>query len=572
MSGSTSLGFLEHLYRDGYRDELYHHGRGGDEHRLDRSRVSEFIDRFREAVSDLEDDESKESDHRIPDALMSRFKEIGFFGLNIPEKYGGLGFTMSEYLAVVAEAAQSDLSYTIVPLAHLSIGIKGILLFGTDEQKERFLPKAASGEMVFAYSLTEARHGSDAQHIESHAELDESGEHYILNGTKTYVTNGNYADAFTVFCRLGEGDDAELIALVVNRDADGVWVGKDIPKMGLHMSSTAALRFKDVTVPGKNLLGEPGDGFKVAMSVLNYGRLGLAAASAGLMQRSANDMLERATRREQFGRRIVDYELIREKVARARAHALGAEGIMYFTARLLETDPRTNLAIESSHAKLYGTTRCWDSLYDAMQVAGGAGYLRTMPYEKRMRDFRVTTIFEGTSEIHSMYPALMIARGLSERLGERGALGKLIELVRFRWRRELGGITPRRGRLAAAVRTAKRGEALVRSLTARAVLRYRRGITDREFVLRRITELSLAVYTLLGAVTHLERVYGSDDASETDDRDASRDPIPAESLAALDYLTEEADELFAAAQPVKLTALERATHTLVDQLLERHES
>ncbi|MFW5717872.1 MAG: acyl-CoA dehydrogenase family protein [Spirochaetota bacterium] len=555
MSESSSLGFLEHLYREGYHDELYRQSGAQEPHRFDRSRIDDFLERFRKAVSDLEgNDRSEQDDHRIAEPLMNRFKEIGFFGLNIPEQYGGLGLTMSEYLAVVAEAAQSDLSYTIVPLAHLSIGVKGVLLFGTDEQKERLLPKAASGEMVFAYSLTEARHGSDAQHIETHAEPDESGDFYVLNGSKTYVTNGNYADAYTVFCRLGKAEEAKLIALVVDRDAEGVWVGKDIPKMGLHMSSTAALRFKDVRVPKENLLGDEGEGFKVAMSILNYGRLGLAAASAGLMHRSAADMLDRATDREQFGRKIVDFELIREKIARARAHALGAEGIMYFTARLLERDARMNVAIESSHAKLYGTTRCWDTLYDAMQVAGGAGYLRTMPYEKRMRDFRVTTIFEGTTEIHSMYPALTIARGLSERLGRRGALGKLFELIRFRRARELRAIKPNATPLAAAIRSARRGEAIVRRLVAKAVTKYRRGVTEREFVLRRITTASLSVYVLLGAVSHLERTYGE------------RAEIPERELASLAYLKEEADELFAAPLSVENTRLERATHRLVESM------
>ncbi|MFW5688181.1 MAG: acyl-CoA dehydrogenase family protein, partial [Spirochaetota bacterium] len=423
------------------------------------------------------------------------------------------------------------------------------------EQKERYLPKAASGEMIFAYSLTEAKHGSDAQHIETEARLD--GEFLVLNGAKTYVTNGNYAGAFTVFCRTGGTDEKpELAAVVVERDAEGLRVGKDIPKMGLHMSSTSALRFNDVKVPKENLLGEPGQGFKVAMSVLNYGRLGLAAASAGLMRRSCRDMFDRATSRTQFGTKIVDFELIREKIARARAHALGTEGIMYFTARLLERSPRMNVAIESSHAKLYGTTRCWETLYDAMQVAGGAGYLRTMPYEKRMRDFRVTTIFEGTTEIHSIYPALTIARGLGERLGKRGGLGKLLGIVGFRAGQELRKLEIDSGipGAAEALRVARRGETIVRRLVARAVRTWRREITQHEFALRRITEVNLAVFVVLAALARL--------ASTAKDGDG----VNEEDQRALAYLVEEAKELFRRPLTIEPTALERETNSLVDVL------
>lgn len=554
MSESASLGFLEHLYRDGYQPELYAVDGSSEAVGRREGRVAKFLDEFEEAVSELEDT-SDNGDHQIPPELMARFKKIGFFGLNIPEEYGGRGFSMSEYLSVVAQAARSDLSYTIVPLGHLSIGIKAVLLFGSDEQKQRFLPNAASGDAVFAYSLTEAKHGSDAAHIESHAELSENGEHYVLNGSKTYVTNGNYADYFTVFCRLGSEEDAPLGALVVDRNAEGVWVGKDIPKMGLHMSSTTALRFKDVEVPRENLIGEPGDGFKVAMSVLNYGRLGLAAASAGLMRQSASDMLTRAEDRSQFGRQIVDFELIKEKIARARAHALGTEGIMYFTAQLLERDSRMNLAIESSHAKLYGTTRCWDALYDAMQVAGGAGYLRTLPYERRMRDFRVTTIFEGTTEIHSIYPALTIARGLSEMLEGRGAVGKLVTLIRFRTMRELRKFQSADPSLRPALSSARKGEALVRKLTVRAVTKFKRGIAEHEFVLRRITNLSLSVYVLIATVARLEDGY---DVGE----------IPREDIESLRYLQEEADALFGAPLSVDNTAIEKTTHRLVDLMRE----
>jgi len=186
--------------------------------------------------------------------------------------------------------------------------------------------------------------------------------------------------------------------------------------MGLKASSTAPIQLKDVRVPVENLLGRPGDGFKIAMTILNYGRLALGAGAAGLMRRSLQDMVKRAASRKQFGVPINRFELIQEKMVRARVNGYVVEAMTEFTAAMLGQDPLAPVAIESSHCKLFGTNRAWDTLYDALQVAGGSGYLSTQPYEKRMRDFRVTTIFEGTTEIHSIYPALFTLRTLAKRI------------------------------------------------------------------------------------------------------------------------------------------------------------
>ncbi len=186
-------------------------------------------------------------------------------------------------------------------------------------------------------------------------------------------------------------------AFIVETGWEGVKIGKDIPKMGLKASSTAAVHFKDVRVPKQNLLGSPGDGFKVAMTILNYGRLALGAASVGILNQAVEDMLKRSKNRIQFGRPIQDYELVQEKIVTARVNASVVSAITSFTAAMLDKNPLAPVAIESSHCKLFGTTRAWNSLYDAQQVAGGSGYLSTQPYEMRMRDFRVTTIFEGTT-------------------------------------------------------------------------------------------------------------------------------------------------------------------------------
>jgi acyl-CoA dehydrogenase family protein 9 len=411
-------GFLEELYLSGF-----------DTGRFDAMvlsgedpRAAGIIDEYGALIKGYPP-EKIEREGSIPRELMAGLKRVGLFGLNVPAVYGGVGLSIPGYLKVLEVVARTDMSLALIPTAHLSIGLKGIVLFGTEEQKKRYLPRAATGDMIFAYALTEPDTGSDAQHIETRAELSEDGSHYILNGRKSYITNANYAGGLTVFAQLDPERPGQMGAFVVETAWEGVTVGRDVPKMGLRISSTATIGFKDVKVPVENLLGRPGDGFRIAMTVLNYGRLGLGAASVGVMKQSLEDMLKRSAAREQFGGPIGEFPLVQEKMVRARVHAWVAGCMTAMTSLILGEDPLTNAAMESSHTKLYGTTRAWNTLYDALQVAGGSGYLSTQPYEKRMRDFRVTTVFEGTTEIHSVYPALFQKDGAPGAASLRAPLG-----------------------------------------------------------------------------------------------------------------------------------------------------
>ncbi len=450
--------------------------------------------------------EKIEREGSIPQELMAGLKRIGLFGLNIPAAYGGVGLSIPGYLKVLETVARTDMSLALIPTAHLSIGLKGIVLFGTEEMKRRYLPRAATGEMIFGYALTEPDTGSDAQHIETKAELSEDGSHYILNGRKSYITNANYAGGLTVFAQLDPERPGRMGAFVVETAWEGVTVGRDMPKMGLKVSSTAAIGFKDVKVPVENILGKPGDGFRIAMTVLNYGRLGLGAASVGVMKQSLEDMLKRSAARKQFGGPIGKFPLVQEKMVRARVHCWVAGCMTAMTSLILEEDPLTNAAMESSHAKLYGTTRAWNTLYDALQVAGGSGYLSTQPYEKRMRDFRVTTVFEGTTEIHSVYPALFLLRALGKRLGggKKGAVARLYYLLKELLHRYPWPLTSDDPVLRRAARIAQRNARAVRRMAHLALLLYGRRAVEKEFLLRRITHLSLNAYGILSCLVFLE--------------------------------------------------------------------
>jgi acyl-CoA dehydrogenase family protein 9 len=444
-----------------------------------------------------------EQEGKVPEEVFEKLGEIGFFGLNIPKEYGGMDLNIWQYLKVVSEVASQDMALAILFLAHLSIGTKGIVLFGNEEQKRRYLTPAASGEMIFAFALTEPSRGSDAKNIETMATLSEDGTHYTLNGQKTYITNANYAGALTVFSQMDSGN---LGAFIVDASWEGVSIGKDMPKMGLKASSTAAIVFKDVRVPVENLLGQPGDGFKIAMHILNYGRLALGAASTGIMNQSLQDMLKRSASRIQFGVPINHYELIQEKMVKAKVYGYVASAMTAFTAGMLADDPLAHVPLESSHCKLFGTTRAWDTLYDAQQVAGGSGYLASQPYEKRMRDFRVAPIFEGTTEIHSIYPALYALRNLSKRLETLGR-NKILELAYLA--RSMFGMT--HWKLQFADRTVKKAVRLVRSnarrlryMLAAGTLLYGESILQKEFFLRRVTNLSLYLYGIISVLAKVE--------------------------------------------------------------------
>jgi acyl-CoA dehydrogenase family protein 9 len=447
-----------------------------------------------------------EEEGRVPEEMLREMGKAGFFGITLPEVYGGLGVGLRDYIRFVEEISGTDLSAAIIFLAHLFIGVKGIELFGTEDQKRRYLPPAASGEMIFSYALTEPNIGSDARHSETRAELSEDGSHYILNGVKTYITNANYARGLTVFAQMDPRQPGYMGAFIVETDWEGVKIGRDMPKMGLKVSSTAAIQFQNVRVPAENLLGRPGEGFKIAMAILNYGRLGLGAASTGLLDISLKDMLKRSRSRIQFSVPIQDFSLVQEKMICARVNGFIMSCMNYFAAGLLEPGATEDPVIETSHCKLFGSTRAWDAVYDALQVAGGSGYLSTQPYEKRMRDFRVVTIFEGTTEIHSIYPSLFLLGRLGKQFRSHHGLSRWTFILRtffssfatMPWHLDHSDRT-----VQGAIKIAKANARTVKRMLLLGLLFYGEKVGEREFFLRRVTTLSLYLFGILSALARI---------------------------------------------------------------------
>ncbi|MHC1725728.1 MAG: acyl-CoA dehydrogenase family protein [Syntrophobacteraceae bacterium] len=523
--------FIERIYKGDFDSVLFL----ASGPLVDRKKIGPILSTYRKILKEYAPELLQEREG-LPSGLIDQMRASGFFGLTVEPEYGGLGLNLHEYLVVIQEMVKLDISIAITFLAHLSIGVKAVSLFGNEDQKRKYLPQAASGQMVFAYALTEPRIGSDAQHIETVA-TPADGTHHVLNGQKAYITNANYAGGLTVFAQLDPHRPGFLGAFIVETGWEGVKVGMEMPKMGLKASSTATIQFRNVRVPVENMIGKPGDGFKIAMSVLNYGRLGLGAASAAVLEASARDMLKRSSSRIQFQVPIKSFQLVQEKIVRAEVNSAVSSAMNAFIAGALQKEPLLPMAIETSHCKLFGTTRAWEAVYDGLQVAGGSGYLKTLPYEKRMRDFRVATVFEGTTEIHSIYPALFGMRQLGRLLKSSGSppLGLAVELVksiagRMKWPVRFENATMKN-----ALGEAKKNSRLVRILLLAGLLFYGRKIQrgeigKREFLFRRITTLSTYSFGLLSLLAELHKKRKSGALSKKD-------------LEILDYFVAEAKEV-----------------------------
>jgi acyl-CoA dehydrogenase family protein 9 len=354
---------------------------------------------------------------RIPDEVLRGLKELGLFGMLVPQSHGGAGLTNTGYARVLQELGGLDSSVAVTVAAHQSIGMKGLLLFGSPELKDRYLPKLATGETVAAFALTEPGAGSDAAAIQTRAEP--RGDTYVLNGSKIWITNGGFADLFTVFARTSPADEGvkpRITAFLVER-AWGVKSGPNEHKLGIRGSSTTEVYFEDVKVPAANLLGEPGRGFKVAMQVLNSGRLGLASGALGLCKRVVKLAVDRCSERRAFGRPIGEFGLIKDKIATMMADTWALECMTYLTTGMVDAGV-DDFSVESAICKVYGSEACWRVVNESLQIAAGIGYMAEYPYERLLRDARINLIFEGTNEILRAFIALSGMQGPGRELAD----------------------------------------------------------------------------------------------------------------------------------------------------------
>lgn len=344
---------------------------------------------------------------QIPDCLVAEMKELGLFGMSIPEDFGGMGLTMEEEVMAGFAVAQTSPAFRSLFATNNGIGAQGIVIDGTDAQKERYLPRMATGEILGSFALTEPDSGSDAASLLTSAVKD--GAHYVINGTKRYITNAPEASVFTVMARTDgtrKGADG-ISAFIVEKGLSGLSLGNIDKKMGQKGAHTCDVIFDNVRVPVANLIGgQEGIGFKTAMRVLDKGRINIAAASVGAAQRMLRDAVRYARERKQFGKPIGEFQLIQAMLADSHAEIYAARCMVIDAAR--RRDDGFNVSTEAACAKMFASEMCGRVADRAVQIFGGAGYLAEYGIERFYRDVRLFRIYEGTTQIQQ----LVIARNL----------------------------------------------------------------------------------------------------------------------------------------------------------------
>ncbi|CAG7834390.1 unnamed protein product [Allacma fusca] len=360
-----------------------------------------------------------DADAKISPALLEGLKELGLFGLQIPQEYGGLGLNATEF-ARVGELI-SDGSVAVTLAAHQSIGLKGLLLYGTEEQKQKYLPKLATGETIAAFCLTEPSSGSDAGSVQTRARLSPDGKHWLLTGSKLWISNGGIADFFTVFARTADDNVTDrstkrITAFAVERGFGGVSNGKPEDKHGIRGSNTTEVFFDNTPVPVENVIGQVGDGFKVAVNILNSGRFSMGSSCAGAMKKMMEYISDHVINRKQFGKPLKDFGLIQEKLARMTIDTYVMESMAYLTAGMLDSGLYEDCAVEAAMVKVMSSEMVWRGVSEAMQIYGGMGYMKEQPFDVALRDVRILQIFEGTNEILRLFIALMGVQSAGKQL------------------------------------------------------------------------------------------------------------------------------------------------------------
>jgi alkylation response protein AidB-like acyl-CoA dehydrogenase len=369
-----------------------------EEHTMIRDAARDFAQNEIVPIA-AEFDESGE----FPHATIKKMGEMGFMGIEVPEEYGGAGMDTLAYVLALEEICKADASHGVIMSVNNSLYCHGILKFGTDEQKKKFVTPIASGKAVGAYSLTEPQSGSDAGTMKSRATRD--GDFYVLNGRKSWVTSGPVADYFVVFMMTDPAKKQKGVsAFLVEGNAPGLTRGKKEPKLGIRASATSELIFEDCRVPAENLLGKEGEGFKIAMTVLDAGRIGIATQALGIAEAAYEAARQYAVTREAFGHPIGTFQGTGFKIADMKTR-IEASRLLIFNAAMTKEKAKKNngrYSLEAAMAKLFASETAMYVTHQAVQIHGGMGYSKELPVERYFRDAKITEIYEGTSEIQRL--------------------------------------------------------------------------------------------------------------------------------------------------------------------------
>ena len=501
-----------------------------------------ILDSFRSWAAQTVDRRKHDHDGKFGDGVREGMAELGLMGLNIPEAYGGFGASAKVFNRIFGEIGATDAALAVYFGAHQSIGCKGIVLFGTEEQKQRWLPRCASGEAIAAFCLTEPGSGSDAQAMKTTAVLSGDGTHYVLNGEKIWISNAGFAGVFTVFAQVAMEVDGKrknrVTAFIVDAKLPGIRLGKLEDKMGIKASDTRPVHFADVKVPVEDRLGDEGQGFKIALEVLNSGRLGLASGAAHGTRAILGEALAYAKQRQQFGRSIASFEMIQRKFALFAAECYAADAGWMIAADMVDRGG-VDFSLETACCKVFGSEMVFRASNEALQIAGGIGYSKEYPYEQSVRDARINTIFEGTNEILRALIALMGLQDAGERLKALGkafkdplhSMGVIGSYLAGRAKRQV--TKPKLELVHAALK--KEGdmvEDVVHDLgiaVENLVIKHGKAVIEKQFLQERMANAAIDVFHAMAVLSRASAALdaaGGDETRAAADLDCARIFVP----------------------------------------------
>ena len=373
-----------------------------DEQRMIRDMARDFAQNEISPIAAHHDETGE-----FPHETIMRMGEQGFMGIEVPEEYGGVGMDTIAYVLALEEISKADAAHAVIMSVCNSLYCYGILRYGTEEQKQKYLQPVASGEAIGAYALTEPQSGSDAGDMRVTASLSPDGSHYIINGTKSWITSGPVAKYIVVFAQTDSEAKPRhrgVSALIVDTEEPGFELGKTEPKLGIRASATCEIHFEDYKCPVEARLGQEGEGFKISLAVLDAGRIGIAAQALGIAEAAYEASVQYARDRQAFGQKIGHFQMIQQKLADMKCRIEASRLLIYQAALAKEAWKKTGrrFTLESSIAKLYASETAMWVTTQAIQIHGGMGYSKELPVERYFRDAKVTEIYEGTSEIQRM--------------------------------------------------------------------------------------------------------------------------------------------------------------------------
>jgi alkylation response protein AidB-like acyl-CoA dehydrogenase len=467
-------------------------------------RLAKDLDRMVE--TGLIDPARIDREETVSDDIIAEFGRVGMLGLTIPRDYGGLELSHTAYARIFEHLSTIDASLAVMIGVHCGLGSKAIALYGTEEQKSRYLPMLARGDTLAAYALTEPETGSDAQNIKTTASISEDGRRWILNGHKIWIGNAHRAGVIATFAQtpvMRRGEKvARLTAFIIRPDMPGFKILGTVEKLGIRGSTQAELLYENLEVPADHMLGNVGKGFTVAVNVLNDGRLTLAAGCTGAGKHVLHEMASYAEQRVQFGHPLAHFEITQRKLSHLAANLYACDSLLGILASLAD-NPGSEFSLEAACAKVFASDLIWSQSDEMVQIAGGRGFVKPYPYERFLRDARINRIFEGANEVLRLFIALNGIQGPAESLQEVGTalrrplrnLGLISGYAASRIRSRLGASatldTRLHPRLAKHKSYFEKHVAELKTATQRAIMRHRRAIIDRQFILERLANMAI---------------------------------------------------------------------------------